>query len=142
MERQRWIVVGVDFSDGARRALEYALEHAPKIGARVAAVHVYEDRAGTPAFHDPVPALREQLHELVELCGCYGTEVELMVRRGAPWEKILNVAGELGAELIVVGAEGQRCCSKERFLGSCTTRVATASNRSVVVVPSGRVGVG
>jgi hypothetical protein len=25
MERNRWIVVGMDFSDGAMRALEYAL---------------------------------------------------------------------------------------------------------------------
>jgi hypothetical protein len=41
MGRKRWIVVGMDFSDGAIRALEYALENAKDVGASVACVHAY-----------------------------------------------------------------------------------------------------
>lgn len=137
MERNRWIVVGMDFSDGAIRALEYALEHARTVGASVACVHAYEDAPGTPAFHDPAPAIREQLAQVIALRvpSQYEVRVDPIVRRGAPWEKLANVAMELGAELIVVGADGQRGTSCDGFLGSVATRLVTTSSRSVVVVP-------
>jgi nucleotide-binding universal stress UspA family protein len=65
VEQTRWIVVGMDFSDGAIRALGYALEQAKAVGASVACVHAYEDAPGTPAFDDPAPAIRRQLEELI-----------------------------------------------------------------------------
>jgi len=34
MDRSRWIVVGMDFSDGAIRSLEYALELAEAVAGR------------------------------------------------------------------------------------------------------------
>jgi nucleotide-binding universal stress UspA family protein len=136
MERNRWIVVGMDFSDGALRALEYAMEQASIVGASVACVHAYEDPPGTPAFHDPAPDIRAQLEEAIALrrgSDCK-VRVDPIVRRGAPWDKLTNVATELGADLIVVGAEGQRGASGERFLGTVANRVVTTSPRSVIVV--------
>src|SRR6202035_1578896 len=106
MERDRWIVVGMDFSDGPIGALEFALEQATAVGASVACVHAYEDAPGTPAFHDPAPAIRQQLDELIVLRRPTGRNVRIdsVVRRGPPWEKLANVATELGADIIVVGA--------------------------------------
>jgi nucleotide-binding universal stress UspA family protein len=138
MERNRWIVVGMDFSDGALRALDHALEHAGVMGASVACVHAYEDAPGTPAFHDPAPELRKQLEEVIALrtpARCT-VRVDPIVRRGAPWEKLANVATELGADLIFVGAHGQRGTWNDRFLGTVAHRLASTSPRSVVVVPS------
>jgi nucleotide-binding universal stress UspA family protein len=138
MERNRWIVVGMDFSDGAARALECAVRLAADIGANVACVHAYEDTAATPARYDPTKALQEQIEDVIagSAC-CNGTvRVDAVVRRGAPWEKLTNVATELGAELIVVGADGQRGASSEHFLGTVAGRLATSSSRSVVIVPS------
>jgi nucleotide-binding universal stress UspA family protein len=138
MERARWIVVGMDFSDGSIRALEYALEHASTVGANVACVHAYEDAPETPAFFDPAPAIREQLEEVIapRRPPKSNLRVDPIVRRGAPWEKLVSVAAELGAELIVVGADGQRGASGEGFLGTVANRLVTRSPRSVVVVPS------
>ena len=136
MECNRWIVVGMDFSDGAMRALEYAVEHARTMGTNVACVHAYEDALGTPAFHDPAPVIREQLEEAIALrvrSGCK-VRVDPIVRRGAPWEKLTNVAMELGADLIVVGAEGQRGASSAGLLGTVANRVVATSPRTVVVV--------
>ena len=138
MERHRWIVVGMDFSDGAIRALEYALEHAEAVGASVACVHAYEDALGTPAFHDPAPAFRQQLDELIVLrrpTAC-NVRIDSVVRRGPPWEKLANVATELGADIIVVGADGQRGAARQGLLGTVVSRLVTTSPRSVVVVPS------
>jgi nucleotide-binding universal stress UspA family protein len=137
MERNRWIVVGVDFSDGSMRALEYALEHAKAVGASVACVHAYEDAPGTPAFDDPAPAIRVQLEELIALrtpSEC-NVRIDPVVRRGPPWEKLVNVATELGADIIVVGADGQRGAAGQGLLGTVANRLVTTSPRSVVVVP-------
>lgn len=139
MERNRWIVVGMDFSDGAVRALKYALELAMAVGANVACVHAYEDAPGTPALHDPAPVMREQLQQAISMCMASTCKVRVdpIVRRGPPWEKLANVATELGADLIVVGADGQRGASSEGFVGTVPNRLVTTSPRSVVIVPSG-----
>jgi nucleotide-binding universal stress UspA family protein len=134
----RWIVVGMDFSDGAIRALDYALEQAKAVGASVACVHTYEDAPGTPAFDDPAPAIRRQLEEVIALhtpTAC-NIRIDPIVRRGPPWEKLANVATELGADMIVIGADGQRGAASQGFLGTVASRLVTTSRRSVVVVPS------
>jgi nucleotide-binding universal stress UspA family protein len=138
MDRNRWIVVGIDFSDGATRALECAVKLAGQIGADVACVHAYEDTTATPAFHDPTITLQAQIEDVIAASACCNGDVRVdaVVRRGAPWEKLTNVATELGAELIVVGADGQRGASSEHFLGTVAGRLATASSRPVVIVPS------
>ncbi len=138
MDRDRWFVVGTDFSDCAMHALEYALKLAHEVGANVACVHAYEDADDTPAFHDPVPALRGRMERMLTECSpCDGrVRVDAIVRRGAPWDKLTNVAAELGAELVIVGAEGQRGAASSHFLGTVANRVATTSSRSVLIVPS------
>jgi hypothetical protein len=70
---------------------------------------------------------------------CASAMPELVIGRGAPWDKLLNVAADLGADLIVVGAHGRRGLGP--FLGSVTTRLATASTRCVLIVPAS-LGVG
>ena len=131
-------MVGMDFSDGAVRALEYALEQAEAVGASVACVHAYEDAPETPAFHDPAPAIRQQLDELIAMrtpTAC-NVRIDSVVRRGPPWEKLANVATELGADIIVVGADGQRGAARQGLVGTVASRLVTTSPRSVVVVPS------
>jgi nucleotide-binding universal stress UspA family protein len=61
--------------------------------------------------------------------------VEHFLRRGAPWQKLLNVAVEVGADLIVVGATGQRGVEAVGpALGSVVYRVIASSTRSVLVI--------
>ena len=137
MERARWIVVGTDFSDGAQRALEHAVRLAHSSGARVAVVHAYEDGAETShPLEDRTAVLRTQLEDVVAGTGARrdGVHVEHFLRRGAPWEKLLNVAVEVGADLIVVGATGQRgVASVGAALGSVAYRVIASSTRSVLI---------
>src|SRR5271170_5252127 len=109
MSLGRWIVVGTDFSDGARDALECAMRLAEGMGTRVALVHAYEETPCAGAEDDPAPSLLVRLaQEIARSRTCGPTvHVEPLVRRGRPWEKILNVATEYGAELTVVGSKGQ-----------------------------------
>jgi nucleotide-binding universal stress UspA family protein len=127
--------VGTDFSDGAQDALARALRFAKDSRASVALVHAYEDDPGGNAPADPTPSLLGQLAEEIAASGAArsGIHVEPLVRRGPPWEKILNVATEYGADMIVVGRTGQRGATRGVPLGSVTTRVLALSTRCVLV---------
>src|SRR5258708_6923513 len=110
MARERWIVVGTDFSDGAQEALARALALALDSRASVLLVHAYEDEPGASAAADPTSRLMELLAREIAASGAArrGIHVEPLIRRGPPWEKILNVVTEYGAETVVVGRSGQR----------------------------------
>jgi nucleotide-binding universal stress UspA family protein len=138
VQRKRWIVVGTDFSEAAEGALRHAVSLASEWRANVACVHAFEDPPSTALLPDPTPNLRSELAEAIARSGadCQGVHVEFLVRRGVPWEKLLNVAADLGADLIVVGARGQRAAVHGVFLGSVATRLAATSPRCVLVVPS------
>lgn len=138
MEHGRWIVVGTDFSEGAECALEHAIRLAGRAGARIALVHAYEDQLeGLSSGQDRAPELRAQLDDAIARVGEKGdsASIEAFLRRGAPWEKLLNVAIEVGADLIVVGATGQRGAigGAGSLLGSVAYRVVSSSTRSVLI---------
>jgi nucleotide-binding universal stress UspA family protein len=135
MSLERWIVVGTDFSEGARDALECARRLAECLGARVALVHAYEEAPGAQPQDDPIPSLLGRLAQEILLSRACGPEVQVepLVRRGRPWEKILNVATEYGAELTVLGFAGQSGEMRGLLVGSVVSRVLALSTRSVVV---------
>jgi nucleotide-binding universal stress UspA family protein len=132
-------VVGTDFSPGARDALDGAMGWAEGLGARIALVHAFEETPGARADDDPTPNLRIQLAQEIALSRRWGpaVQVEPLVRRGRPWEKILNAATQYGAELIVVGSTGQSGGTLGLPLGSVVSRVVALSTRSVVVARPG-----
>jgi nucleotide-binding universal stress UspA family protein len=136
MACERWIVVGTDFSDGAQEALERALGLALEAHASIALVHAYEDEPGASVSVDPTARLLGQLAQEIAASGATrrGIVVEPLVRRGPPWEKILNVATEYGAELIVVGRSGQRGAIRGVPLGSVASRVLALATRCCVLV--------
>jgi nucleotide-binding universal stress UspA family protein len=138
MASDRWIVVGTDFSDGAREALERAVRVAGDSGAHIALVHAYEDAPGAKISDDPSCGLLEQLVQEIAACGATdrGVRVEPLVRRGPPWDKILNVATDYGAEMVVIGSCGQRGAIRGFPLGSVASRVLALSTRSVLVARS------
>ena len=130
-------MVGTDFSAGADSALEQALAMAADSNACVALVHAYEDPPGTPAPSDHTDReLLSQLDETVGRSGAKerGVRVETLIRRGAPWDKLVNAASELGATLIVIGAYGQRGPMRNSLIGSVAMRVVATSMQSVLVV--------
>ncbi|MEQ9504122.1 MAG: universal stress protein [Deltaproteobacteria bacterium] len=64
-----------------------------------------------------------------------GIEIQQRVERGEPEERILAVADEVGASLIVVGTHGRHVAPFIE-LGSTTGKVLRSSNVSVLVIPS------
>ena len=138
------IVVGVDGSEGAGRALAWALEEATHRGARVDAVWAWHvpwltnvAEVGTTIsdaswFED---VARKGLDGAVDgaLAAFDGdVTVERILAQGDASRALLDVAA--GADLLVVGSRGRGGFSG-LLLGSVSQQVATHASCPVVLVP-------
>ena len=133
------IVVGVDGSENARRALDWAVTLARPAGARVTAVHalglldrVHEARVPSASHRDEIAeAFRSEWCAALDDAGM---SCERIVVDGTPADVILATAAERGADLVVVGERGTNG-GPTRELGSTSRRVLEGSDRPVLVVP-------
>lgn len=132
MQTVRQVVVGVDFSAQAEQALELAIRLAAAVGARITLVHVCE-----PSLDESLDEQRRiRSHaELAQLVARHGGPVQVsgVLRSGRPWEKLDNVAAEVGASLIVVGRHGAGL-DQGAPLGSVAARLVLTANRHVLTV--------
>jgi nucleotide-binding universal stress UspA family protein len=135
------VLAATDFSETSGRALEMAVGIARDAGAELSVVHVceippYTDFAApldlvTPASDLAQTKLDELLSSIRDVC----PRVKGFVRLGAPWEEILSVATERGADLVVVGTHGRRGLA-HALMGSVAERVVRLSTIPVLTVRS------
>jgi nucleotide-binding universal stress UspA family protein len=139
----RLLMVGVDGSDGSRRALEWAAGLATATGAKVLAVHVLT--YSREFIHDVMPETvhtwrRELESELrtrwVEpLVAASVDHWAAVVEGESPAEALLDIADREHADMLIVGANGHGGLSG-RVLGGISYRVAHRARQPVVVVPA------
>lgn len=128
MQTLRHVVIGTDFSACADRALAVAVALAAAAGARLTLVHVRE-----PGLDDTDEERLAQCEEkLTAIAARHRVEIARVLRFGRPWEKLENVATEVGAGLIVVGRHG---AGHGRPLGSVAALLLRTSSRPVLTVP-------
>jgi nucleotide-binding universal stress UspA family protein len=131
------IVVGVDGSDGSRRALQWALQEARLRGApaRVVLAWTYLDQPveGFDVAYGESDA-RARLDQVVDAVASEGDDVELerVVVNDLPARALLDAAR--GADLLVVGSRGLGGF-KGLLLGSVSQQVVQHAPCPVVVVP-------
>lgn len=145
------VLVGVDLSDGSRRALRFALMRARVNDWPVTVVNVVNwNRFSTFHTHEdnerrPVTRQEEIDHannEIIEPLLAearaedllQGVEVTTLVRHGRPSEVLGDLAAELGTDLIVVGRTGDSQL-KIAIFGSTAMRLVQHAPVPVVVVP-------
>jgi nucleotide-binding universal stress UspA family protein len=130
------IVVGLDLTDTATSG--YALEQAARITARIPCSEMHVLHVASPE------ASLEVAREAVGLLQLYVTEkaaclpelaqqtVGVHVRRGEAAREIAELAGEVGADMIVVGAHKVPHL-KNLFIGSTGERLMTTAKCPVLV---------
>lgn len=141
------ILCATDFSPNALHALQYCLEFAYKIKAKVFLLHTYESPV---AFTEmPMTAILdadEQIKsaaekKLVKLKSNAATKfpgvsVESFVEQGPAPEIIVKLADKMDVDLIVIGKTGTG--KVERLLiGSTASKVIQHANCSVLCIPKG-----
>jgi nucleotide-binding universal stress UspA family protein len=135
----RTLVLGYDGSDGARAALDKAVEVAQLEGARIVVVFAYEIPAAyggeTGDYRRALRELAEQkTAEAVERIGAAGVEHEVQLIPERPAHGLVEVAERVGASMIVIGTNGEHPI-KGVVLGSVPHKLLHISSIPVLVVP-------
>ena len=143
------IVVGVDGSEGAARALGWASRLAGEEGAEIVAVYALgplEDLARGAAeavstglgLSTSRPAWRKQLRQELEAwCAplrAAGLPYRAHLEMAPAADGLMAVADREDADLIVVGAHGHGGL-EDRVLGSVGFRLGHRAHKPVVIVP-------
>ncbi|MFZ0106935.1 MAG: universal stress protein [Thiobacillus sp.] len=146
MTRPLSLLAATDFSDPARHALERAAQLAASHpAARLTLTHVISasvlDRVRN-LLHEEMSTLetrvaKEADHALTELAQRlaerHACEIGTRLSQGSPLNAIADLAEELQADLLVMGARGAHFV-REFMLGSTTERVLRKSGRPLLVV--------
>jgi nucleotide-binding universal stress UspA family protein len=141
------IVVGVDFSDNSRTALQAAARLADDLGARIRAVHVVSQSALRVAIQEGLFEADDDDHvvqakvrawvdaqfdEFFAGAGVSPDRAEKAVLRGDPARELVDDVRENGGDLIVVGRRGKTLA--DVLLGSVAERALRLSPCPVMIV--------
>jgi nucleotide-binding universal stress UspA family protein len=147
--RFRRILCPVDFSDGAARAVRYAVRLAEEARAQLMPLHVLDvpqeiltqpasaaldiERIRAAATAEATRQLQALVPDPQPTC-----TLKPVVREGAVYREILAVAEQRRADLIVMSVQGRGAVDLMVF-GSNTARVMRAANCPVLVLPPRQV---
>ncbi len=137
------ILVPTDFSEPARTALDYAVELAEKLGAKVHVTHAFE--LPLVGFPDGVMtisaematritvAAQRALDDIVAMHRTRAIELQTSLVQGDPREAVLGVAKEIEADLIVMGTHGRRGIARA-LIGSVAESIVRTSSIPVLTL--------
>jgi nucleotide-binding universal stress UspA family protein len=123
------IVCGVDESESAKGAARVARELSAKLGLRLVFVRVVEDSTAD----EKIAAIASRLHRLADSATEVDCGAHWLVDIGHPADRLVAVAEEENAVLMVVGSTGPR----SSLLGSVSADVSRRAPCPVVVVAPG-----
>ncbi len=133
------VVVGIDGSANARRALVIAGRHARSLGAHLVVVHAVGlteiiDGEHVPSHdhHDDIERLVDGWCDALREQGIDDFESRLI--DGAPVDAVLRAAGDVDASMIVVGRRGSGGRAELR-LGSTAHQIVEHAYHPVLVIP-------
>ncbi|MCA9589414.1 MAG: universal stress protein [Myxococcales bacterium] len=144
------ILVATDLSDGADIALDLAKTIAERDGAELAVVHVIPDvgpvnmlfpqanEKAALAITDLTQRASEALEAKLE-ARLGGFPARVFVDAGVDYERIIDRANELDADLVLVGSHGRTGLARA-LLGSVAEKVVRNAGRRVLVVRPGHDG--
>ena len=142
------ILCAVDFSADSRAALSWACRQAEMMETALVVLHVVHDPSSSPGFYRRIETdwlrpmttvAKEMMEEFLAKAKAAEPDravlaaAESRLVSGLPAGRIVEVAAEIGADLIVVGSRG-RTGLPHILLGSVAERVAQSSPLPVVVV--------
>jgi nucleotide-binding universal stress UspA family protein len=139
----RHLLVAVDFDENSARALDYAVDLAAHLGARLTVVHAYSlpvlnafDAEYIPSAGEAVhkaDANRKHLDTLLALRKARGVPMEGVLRIGAAPVEVCAVAREVGADLIIVGTHNRGVLGRA-LLGSVAETIVRDAPVPVLTV--------
>jgi nucleotide-binding universal stress UspA family protein len=138
MDRFRHILAPTDLSEASQRGVDAAVSLALELEAWLTLVHVYELPSYAYFVHEDRGSeaeerARRRLDEVLARVRTALPEAEGVVRKGAPWRGILDVAKERRANLVVLSTHGLRGM-QHALIGSVAERIVRLSPVPVITV--------
>lgn len=99
------IVCATDFSDASARATQFAISLADEYQAHLTLVHVLQDRP-KDTLHLAAQAIEKRMLEMIPAEAELPYRPEIVVETGSVADRILKLATDLPADIIVMGARG------------------------------------
>jgi nucleotide-binding universal stress UspA family protein len=137
MNANRLIVVGVDGSEGSRRALHWAVHEAHLHGGTVQAVSSWRADAEETGAEGGEPSARDSLAHEIEALPAFqrsGVSIATEVVEGRAADVLTAAARD--ADLLVLGSHGHSR-TWHTVLGSVTEECVRHATCPVVVIPKG-----
>ena len=140
------ILVPVDFSDGSREGLLYAISFARRFRASLILLHTIQVQpfipAAGPAVHERMPApgvieraARLRARKFLKTVDFGGVNYEMEIQAGAPAHEICRFAENAKVELIITSTHGQTGLA-HALIGSTAEHVVRYAHSPVLVVPT------
>ncbi|ARS91196.1 universal stress protein [Natrarchaeobaculum aegyptiacum] len=135
------VLIATDGSDEVDPCIEYGLDIADAVDAKIHALYVVETKAtyiltvglSDDELEEYREYGRENVTDIVERAGDRGIEAAGIVRTGRPAEEIVEYARENDVDIIVLGKQGHGAI--DRHVGSTAEAVIRmAENTATVVV--------
>lgn len=141
--RVRRILVPVDFSKPASKAVRYAVSFARQFDAKITLLHVcpipyYPAELGgiptvIPPNEPPVTLIHDRLEAEAKRLIPEGMRRRPLIRVGAAFDEVCKTAGELKSDLIIIATHGHTGL-KHALLGSTAERIVRHAPCPVLVV--------
>ncbi|WP_430411106.1 universal stress protein [Kordia sp.] len=136
------ILVPIGDSSNAKNTLQYAIDFATAIDAKVFVFRAFKvlSKAGTILNVDEIVGREtaSNVKEVVASVDLKNVDVSIISAKGNVVDSINSIDKELGIDLIIVGPRSNSI-KEEVFLGSTTGSIIKKTNISVLVVPEGYV---
>ncbi len=131
MDRFRSILVPTDFSEASQRAVDVGVELAREFDASLTLLHVHELPSYAYAIPDEVAEraealARRELEQRLAQARARLPKADAIMRTGVPWQVILDVARERGADLLALSTRGRHGLQRV-LIGSVAEKVVRLS---------------
>lgn len=134
------ILVPIGFTESAENTLQYAIDFASEINAKVFVFRAYsvQSKAGTMINLDTIIERETNLYlrTMVKSVDKKNVDVKLISAKGSVVDSVNNIDDELGIDLIIVGAKSNSI-KEEIFLGKTAGSLVKNSNLPLLTVPEG-----
>lgn len=132
------ILVPIGYTESAQNTLQYAIDFASEINAKVFVFRAYsaQSKAGTMINVDSIIERETNLYlrTMVKAVNTKEVDVKLIAAKGSVVDSVLAIDDELGVDLIIVGAKSNSI-KEEVFLGKTAGSLVKQTEISILTVP-------
>ena len=133
------ILVPIGFTENAQNTLQYAIDFAYQINAKVFVFRAYsaQSKAGTMINLDSIIERETNLYlrTMVKSVDTKNVDVKLISAKGSVVESVTSIDDELGIDLIIVGTKSNSI-KEEVFLGRTAGSIVKQTDIAVLTVPN------